>query len=82
MMEIMRSKSQAVLADLHKPALLENRPSHYDVPLIIGLMASSPLFQPRADIVGMANSRHDPERSAAERSGKLSHQLLIFLGAV
>jgi hypothetical protein len=61
MMEIMRSKSQAVLADLHKPALLENRPSHYDVPLITRIMASSPLFQPGADVVGVANGRHDTQ---------------------
>ena len=30
-------------------------------------------FQPRADVIGVANGRHDPERSAAKRGGKLSH---------
>jgi hypothetical protein len=34
MPEIMRSKSQAVLADLHKLAPPENLPSHYDLLLI------------------------------------------------
>jgi hypothetical protein len=34
MPEIMRSRSQAFLADLYKPAPLENHPSRYDLLLI------------------------------------------------
>src|SRR5215471_7149346 len=47
-------------------------------------MASSALLEPVADIIGMADGRHDPERRAAERGTELSHQFLegIFLGAV
>jgi hypothetical protein len=38
----------------------------------------------RADIIGMAHGRHDPERRAAERGTQLNHQFLegVFLGAV
>jgi len=36
MPEIMRSRSQAFLADLHKPTALRIFPSHYDLLLIIG----------------------------------------------
>ena len=58
-------------------------PSHYELLLIIGLMASSPLIQPGADIIGVAYRRHDTERGAAERRVHLGDQLLecIFLGA-
>jgi len=47
-------------------------------------MASSPFFEPRADVIGMADGWHDPERCAAERGTQFSHQFLegVFLAAI
>jgi hypothetical protein len=47
-------------------------------------MASSPLLDPRADIIGVAHGRHDAEQRTGKRSAEFGDQLLegIFLGAV
>ena len=73
MPEIMRSKSQAFLADLHKPAPLKNPPSHYDLLLITRVMASSPLLQPRTDVVRVTHGGHDTQRGADERARHLGN---------
>ena len=41
-------------------------------------------LEPVADVIGMANRRHDPERCATECGAELSHQFLegVFLGAM
>lgn len=56
MPEIKRSRSRAVLADLHKPAPLDNRPPHYDLVLIT-----------RSAALRQARHLHRREHGAADR---------------
>jgi hypothetical protein len=53
----------------------KNLPSHYDLLLITGVMASSPLLNPGTDVVGVAHGWHDAERGADERACHFGDQL-------
>ena len=68
-MKIMRSNTSRLLQEFKEFQRRNCAPSHYRHLAINRIMVSSPLFDPGAHIVGVANGWHNTERCADEGSG-------------
>src|ERR1700716_2558976 len=77
---LQRNNAEEIAAAILAQNRKRGAPSHYDLLLITGVMASSPLLQPGTDVVRVTHGRHDTQRDAYERARHLCNQFLTRVG--